>query len=190
MQIIYFRLKEIMRLLSNIRKPFFACHELDKEFCESYGIQKLDCETEIGHGRIEKREYYLCIELKWFIDKKDWVNLKGIGMVKSWRMNKKTGEASYEARYFITSVDDESKASVALRLAGVLKTIFIGFWMLCLMKIFQPCAKTILLRILTFSESMPLMFSSRSISRNVQKRKILQFPTNNICAINVKIAWK
>ena len=110
--------------------------------------------------------------------------------VKSWRMNKKIGEASCEARYFITSVDDVSKASVALRLAGVLKTIFIGFWMLCLMKIFQPCAKTILLRILTYSESMPLMFSSRLISRNTQKRKILQFPTSNICAINEKIAWK
>ena len=105
-------------------------------------------------------------------------------MVKSWRMNKKT----CEARYFITSLDDVTKAAVALR--SHWGTIFIGFWMLCLMKIFQPCAKTILLRILTFSESMPLMFSSRSISRNTQKRKILQFPTNNICAINVKIAWK
>ena len=36
-------------------------------------------------------------------------------MVKSWRMNKKTGEASCEARYFITSVDDVTKAAVALR---------------------------------------------------------------------------
>ena len=36
-------------------------------------------------------------------------------MVKSWRMNKKTGEESYEARYFITSVDDVTKAAVALR---------------------------------------------------------------------------
>ena len=36
-------------------------------------------------------------------------------MVKSWRMNKKTGEESYEARYFITSLDDVTKAAVALR---------------------------------------------------------------------------
>ena len=35
--------------------------------------------------------------------------------VKSWRMNKKTGEKSCEARYFITSVDDGTKAAVALR---------------------------------------------------------------------------
>ena len=35
--------------------------------------------------------------------------------VKSRRMNKKTGEESCEARYFITSVDDVTKAAVALR---------------------------------------------------------------------------
>ncbi|MGP1532067.1 MAG: hypothetical protein ACTTI5_07745 [Treponema sp.] len=67
-----------MRLLLLIFWAAFAKTEF--RACEKYGIQKLDCETEIGHGRIEKREYYLCTALKWFIDKKDWVNLKGIGM--------------------------------------------------------------------------------------------------------------
>jgi len=71
-----FSLKGNHETAVDITKAFFACHELDKEFCEKYGIQKLDCKTEIGHGRIEKREYYLCSDLKWFIDKKDWVNLR------------------------------------------------------------------------------------------------------------------
>ena len=58
-----FSLKENHEPILDIAKAFFACHELDKESREKYGIQKLDCETEIGHGRIEKREYYLCTAL-------------------------------------------------------------------------------------------------------------------------------
>ena len=105
-------------------------------------------------------------------------------------MNKKTGEASCEARYFITSVDDVTKAAVALRSHWGIENNLHWVPDVVFDEDFQPCAKTILLRILTFSESMPLMFSSRLMSRNTQKRKILQFPTNNICAINVKNAWK
>ena len=110
--------------------------------------------------------------------------------VKSWRMNKKTSEESCEARYFITSVDDVTKAAVALRSHRGIENNLHWVPDVVFDEDFQPYAETILLRILTFSESMFLMFPSRSISRNTQKRKILQFPTNNICAINVKNAWK
>ena len=53
--------------------------------------------------------------MKWFIDKKEWSNLNGIGMVRSWRFNKKTGEESCEIRYFITSLRTVEKAAYALR---------------------------------------------------------------------------
>ena len=36
-------------------------------------------------------------------------------MVRSWRLNKKTGEESYENRYFITSLRTVEKAAYALR---------------------------------------------------------------------------
>lgn len=110
-----FSLKGNQGSIHDITKAFFSCNLLDEESCEKDEIQKLECETEIGHGRVEKREYFLCTDLKWFIDKKEWSNLNGIGMVRSWRLNKKTGEESYENRYFITSLRTVEKAAYALR---------------------------------------------------------------------------
>ena len=88
---------------------------MDEESCKKDEIQKLECEIEIGHGRIEKREYFLCTDLRWFVDKKECTNLNGIGMVRSWRLNKKTGEESFDTRYFITSLRNVEKAAHALR---------------------------------------------------------------------------
>ena len=108
-------LKGNQESVHDITKAFFSCNPLDEESCKKDGIQRLECETEIGHGRVEKREYFLCTDLKWFIDKSEWVNLNGIGMVRSWRLNKKTGEESCESRYFITSLKNVEKAAHALR---------------------------------------------------------------------------
>ena len=110
-----FSLKGNQESIHDLTKAFYACTPLDEESCKENGIQKLECEIEIGHGRIEKREYFLCSDLKWFIDKKEWSNLNGIGMVRSWRKDKKTGEGSCETRYFITSLKDVEKAAIALR---------------------------------------------------------------------------
>lgn len=110
-----FSLKGNQESIHDITKAFFSCNPLDEQSCKKDEIQKLECETEIGHGRVEKREYFLCTDLKWFIDKKEWSNLNGIGMVRSWRLNKKTGEESYENRYFITSLRTVEKAAYALR---------------------------------------------------------------------------
>lgn len=61
------------------------------------------CETvDKGHGRIEKRTYYLSSDLSGLANAKDWSGLAGIGMVCS-RVT--TGEAeSSEIRYAITSL--------------------------------------------------------------------------------------
>lgn len=110
-----FSLKGNQEIIHDITKAFFSCNPLDEESCRKDGIQKPECETEVGHGRVEKREYFLCTDLKWFIDKTEWVNLNGIGMVRSWRLNKKTGEESCESRYFITSLKTVERAAHALR---------------------------------------------------------------------------
>jgi len=57
---------------------------------------------EKGHGRIEKREYFLCNEINWIDWRKDWKKLGGIGMVR--RSVTKDGQTSQEISYFITSL--------------------------------------------------------------------------------------
>ena len=55
-----------------------------------------------GHGRVEKRKYYLINDLNWLNNKENWLGLKGIGMVESTVMK---GESqTVETRYFITSL--------------------------------------------------------------------------------------
>ncbi len=73
-------------------KDFFS-HELDEKYCTRYKIQHFDCGVEKDHGRIEKRDYYLCTNLKWLAEKDEWAELHGIGMVKCHR-NTKNGEST------------------------------------------------------------------------------------------------
>lgn len=61
---------------------------------------------EKDHGRIEQREYYLETKIQWLSQNTDWMNLKGIGMVRTSVTSLKTGEFSQESRYFITSLTD------------------------------------------------------------------------------------
>ena len=57
---------------------------------------------EKGHGRIEKREYFLCNDIDWIDWRKAWKKLSGIGMVR--RSITKNGQTSQEIAYFITSL--------------------------------------------------------------------------------------
>ena len=95
-------------------KDFFTSHELDEKYCERYKIQKYEGELEIGHGRIEKREGFLCTNIKWLEGKAEWPNLKAVGMVRCHRTEKKTGKESSETRFFITSLTDAGKACQAM----------------------------------------------------------------------------
>ena len=96
-------------------KAFFTSHELDEKYCERYKIQKYEGELEIGHGRIEKRDGFLCTNIKWLEGKAEWPNLKAVGMVRCQRTEKKTGKESLETRFFITSLTDAGKACEAMR---------------------------------------------------------------------------
>lgn len=57
---------------------------------------------EKGHGRIEKRIYYLTSEIEWLSQKSDWTGLNSIGMVHS--IVEEKGIVRTENRYFITSL--------------------------------------------------------------------------------------
>jgi len=78
-----------------------------------YGdIQKAKT-LEKGHGRIEKRVYYLTDEIGWMEDKAQWSGLKAIGMVCS-RVEKADG-IHEQTRFFLSSVDDIALFSEAVR---------------------------------------------------------------------------
>lgn len=69
--------------------------------------------SEKGHGRIEKRKYYLTTDVKWIDELSEWKGLKAIGMVQSSRtVNDKE---SVENRFFISSVTDIKHFSQAVR---------------------------------------------------------------------------
>ena len=70
---------------------------------------------EKDHGRIEKREYYLETKIDWLTQREDWMDLNGIGMVRTSVISQKTGEFSQESRYFITSLTDIHKFANAVR---------------------------------------------------------------------------
>jgi predicted transposase YbfD/YdcC len=85
------------------------------EHCLSQpGLYQYHRTHEKGHGRIEKREYYLFDDLAWFPDLKKWKNLRAFLMVKSTRevIGK---EPSTETRFFITSLTGVKQAAVAVR---------------------------------------------------------------------------
>ena len=65
-----------------------------------------------GHGRIEKREYFLETGIEWLAQKSVWSNLNAIGAVKSTVEEK--GKIRTDMRYFITSlttVDEFARAA-------------------------------------------------------------------------------
>ena len=102
------------RIYGSVR-DLYTCNELDERYCERYGIQKYECDMEIAHGRVEKRTYWLCTKLDWLEERKEWSNLKAVGMVQCRRFIKKTGTESAENRFFITSLTDVKKAATAMR---------------------------------------------------------------------------
>ena len=64
-------------------------HTLDQGYCEAYKIKHVEYDTEIGHGRIEKRKCYLCTNIDWLSEKTEWTNLNAVGMLVCERTEKK-----------------------------------------------------------------------------------------------------
>jgi len=69
-----------------------------------------------GHGRKEKREYWLETDIG-FLDgipeRERWVNLNAVGMVKT--AVEKKGEVVFEVRYFVTSLTDANEFARCVR---------------------------------------------------------------------------
>jgi predicted transposase YbfD/YdcC len=62
---------------------------------------------EKDHGRIETRRYWQSTDVHWFEDKKQWKQLRSVGMVESIRCVK--GKNSIERRYYFSSLPLDAK---------------------------------------------------------------------------------
>ena len=62
--------------------------------------------TEKDHGRIETRDYFLTTDIDWLAQRKDWPNLKAIGMVRSQVSFMNNKEPYTDCRYYLLSFAD------------------------------------------------------------------------------------
>ena len=94
-------------------------HEVEEYFIaalenpQQYPIVTSFQTTDFGHGRVEKRTYYLSTEVDWYEDKEQWQDLHAIGMVCS--EVESNGYIRTDTRYFITSLDNIATFSKAVR---------------------------------------------------------------------------
>lgn len=102
-------LKGNQELLHEDVKQYFESAAKDPKFFPAMKVRV----TEKGHGRIEKRCYYLTTDVNWIEDKNEWANLNAIGMVHSIRIV--NGIETCENRYFISSVIDIKSFAYAVR---------------------------------------------------------------------------
>jgi predicted transposase YbfD/YdcC len=66
------------------------------------------CKTyDKGHGRIEKRKYYITEDIEWLAEKSEWKGLKSIGMAI--RENIENDRTTVERRYYISSLKADAK---------------------------------------------------------------------------------
>ena len=83
-----------------------------RAFGDTLEVLKID---DVGHGRIEHREYRLLTDISWLEQREEWAGLKGLGMVKSQVINKKTGKETEFTRHFITSLTNLEEFAYSVR---------------------------------------------------------------------------
>lgn len=84
-----------------------------KLYYERECVQSLAEPPEKGHGRLEKREYYLETDIGWLEQKPEWPKLNALGAVSATVEEK--GSIRRETRYFITSLTEIKDFAYAVR---------------------------------------------------------------------------
>jgi predicted transposase YbfD/YdcC len=69
--------------------------------------------AEKGHGRIEKRAYYLSTDIDWLEQRSEWNGMNAIGAV--WSETERDGKVCREHRYYITTLTDINAFAHAVR---------------------------------------------------------------------------
>jgi predicted transposase YbfD/YdcC len=90
-----------------------SLHDDVRLYFETEMVDKTTNMLEKGHGRIERREYFLETEIEWLYGRERWVGLRAIGAVKATVETK--GKRTEEIRYFITSLTNIEDFARAVR---------------------------------------------------------------------------
>lgn len=88
-------------------------HDDVKLYFDNLKAEQSVTTSEKGHGRIEKREYFLETDIYWLPQRLKWSRLNAIGAVKSTVFEKEKTQT--ETRYFITSLTDVKKFAESVR---------------------------------------------------------------------------
>jgi predicted transposase YbfD/YdcC len=83
------------RLLDDIKEAFEE---------EEDGAVSMDVQTNMGHGRIEKRRCRVIKDMDWVCKSQDWKGLGSIVEITAERTDKKTGKHQIERRYYISDL--------------------------------------------------------------------------------------
>lgn len=91
-----------------------------KRYLDAYSKEMpsdFEMPLEKGHGRLEKRKFWISSDIGWFESKGEWSGLKSICMVEAAREVIKTGEIVSTRRYYISSLcaDEAGKVAEAIR---------------------------------------------------------------------------
>jgi predicted transposase YbfD/YdcC len=65
-------------------------------------------QTEVGHGRIEKRTCRVLHDAEWICRRNEWKNLQSLIEITSERTHKASGEKQSEVRYYISSLSADA----------------------------------------------------------------------------------
>jgi len=90
-----------------------SIHDDVRLYFETETVKTTTKTLEKGHGRIERREYFLETEIDWLYGRERWAGLRAIGAVKSTVEIKE--KRTEETRYFLTSVINIEDFSRAVR---------------------------------------------------------------------------
>ena len=85
--------KDNQQHLSDDIKEAFACGKIAQQHTQ----------TNMGHGRIEKRTCSLITDIEWVCDEKEWEKLCTLIRIESHRTIKSTGATETQIRYYISS---------------------------------------------------------------------------------------
>jgi hypothetical protein len=71
---------------------------------EKETVISMDVQSNLGHGRIEKRSCRVITDIDWICKSQDWKGLSSIVEITAERTDKKTGNYQKEKRYYISAL--------------------------------------------------------------------------------------
>ena len=108
----HFQYKEMQEKIDNLNIAYRIKNNNGKALGDS-SLSMLKT-VEKGHGRIEIRKYYYSQDIGLMLDaKKEWVGLKGVGMIE--RVTEIKGVITREFSYYIGSIDNVEEFEKAVR---------------------------------------------------------------------------